>query len=91
MVEKRGQAVASIVRRSCNHDKVRGLGSAGDEPFTAGDDPFAVFLLGAGADHAGIRAAARRRLGHGESGFYLALDNRAQPPFLLCRRANARQ
>src|SRR6266566_557887 len=57
MGEKRGQAVASILRRSCNHDKMRGLGSTGNEPFAAGNDPFAVFLLGAGADHTGVRAA----------------------------------
>ena len=64
---------------------------AGDEPFAAADHPFAVFLLGKGADHARIGAAARRRLGHGEGRFDFALDDRPQPPFLLRRRAGARQ
>ncbi len=48
-------------------------------------------LLGRGADHGRIGAAARRRLGHGEGGFDLALDDRPQPPFLLRRRADTRQ
>src|SRR6516165_5433250 len=91
VIKKRGQPAAPIVRGSYDDDEMRRLARAGDEPFTAGDDPFAVFLLRARADHAGIRTAARRRLGHCEGRFHLALDDRAQPPFPLRRRADARQ
>ncbi len=63
----------------------------GDEPFVAVDHPVVAFLLGTGADHAGIGAAAGRRLGHGEGGTHLALDNRLEPFVLLRRRADARE
>ena len=91
VIEKRGEAAARIVRGARDDDEMRRFGGAGDEPFAAADHPFAVFLLGGGADHARIGAAARRRLGHGERGFHLALDHRPQPPLLLRRRADARE
>ena len=64
---------------------------AGDKPFVAADHPAAALLLRAGADHAGIGAAAGRRLGHGEGGTHLALDDRAQPALLLRAAADQRQ
>ncbi len=91
MVEERGQAAARIVGGARNEDVVRGAVGSGDEPLAAMDDPFATTALGAGADHAGIGAAAGRRLGHGEGRAHLALDDRAQPALLLGRRAGARQ
>src|SRR5262249_32605820 len=49
MVQKRGEATASVVRGACDKDEMRSLAGAGDEPFSPGDDPFAVFPLGARA------------------------------------------
>ena len=80
-----------IVRGARDQDEMRGAVRAGDEPFAPGDDPLAVAPLGAGADHAGIGAAARRRLGHGEGRAHLAVDDRPQPALLLRRRAGARE
>ncbi len=91
VIEKRGEAAARIVRGARDDDEMRRFGGAGDEPFAAADHPFAVLLFGGGADHARIGAAARRRLGHGERRFHLALDHRPQPPLLLRRRADTRE
>src|SRR5262249_54614852 len=91
VIEECAQAAAFVVGRSGDDDEMRRFAGPGDEPLAAADDPLAVLLLGARADHTGIRAAARRRLGHGEGRFYLALDHWPQPPFLLRRRARARQ
>src|SRR5262249_8637114 len=70
VVEKRRQAAALVVGGSGDDDEMRSFGGAGDEPLAPVNDPFAVFLLGARADHAGIGAAARRRFGHRERGFH---------------------
>ena len=91
VIEERREAAPRIVRGARDQDEMRRAVGAGDEPFAAVDHPFAVPAFGAGADHAGIGAAARRRLGHGEGRAHLALDDRAQPALLLGRRAGARE
>ena len=91
VIEKGGEPAALVVGSARDDDEMRRLRGAGDEPFAAADDPLAVSLFGRRADHGRIGAAARRRLGHGEGGFDLAFDDRPQPPFLLRRRADARQ
>src|SRR5271168_2519234 len=62
VIEERGQSAPLAVRSARDHDKMRGCRGAGDEPFAAADDPFAVSFLSMGADHARIGTAARRRL-----------------------------
>ena len=89
--QERGEAAPGIVGGARHQDEMRRAVGAGDEPFAAVDDPFAAAALGAGADHAGIGAAARRRLRHGKGGTHLAVDDRPQPALLLGRRAGARE
>ena len=91
VIEKGGEPAALVVGGARDDDEMRRFRGAGDEPFAAADDPFAAFLLGGGADHGRIGAAAGRRLGHGEGRFDLAFNDRPQPPFLLRRRADTRQ
>src|SRR5438045_8063314 len=82
MVEKSGEAAARIVGGARDQDEMVGYAGAGDEPLVAVDHPAVAFPLRAGADHAGIGAAAGRRLGHGERGAYRALDDRLEPALL---------
>src|SRR5262249_30545964 len=85
-----GEAATRIVGGARDEDEMIGDAGAGDEPLVTADDPAIALALGAGADHARIRAAAGRRLGHGEGRAHLALDDRPQPLLLLRRRADAR-
>ena len=86
-----GEPAARIVRGAGDDDEVLRHPGPGDEPFAALDDPPAAASGRPGADHAGIRAAARRRLGHGEGRADAAVDDRAQPAVLLCRRGDLGQ
>src|SRR6185437_299242 len=74
VIKKRGEAAPPVVGGAGDDDEVRGFAGTGDEPLAAADQPFAAGPLGEGADHARIGAAARRRLGHGEGRFDLAVD-----------------
>src|SRR5262249_57641631 len=85
MIEKGGEPAPSILRRARDEDEMIGDTGAGDEPFVAVDHPAVALLLRTRADHAGIGAATRRRLRHGESGAHLPLDDRLEP-FVLLRR-----
>src|SRR5262249_62028781 len=87
IVEEGGEAVALVVGGARHEDEMLGRAGAGDEPFAAADHPLASRPLGPRHDHARIRAAARRRLGHGERRLHLALDDRLEPTLLLRRRA----
>ena len=89
--QERGQAAARVVRGARDHDEVPCDARAGDEPFPPLDDPTAVPAAGARPDHARVRPAARRRLGHGEGRAHPALDDRPQPALLLGGRADRRQ
>ena len=77
-----------VVAGARQQDEMRGAVSAGDEPFAAGDDVFAALLLGLGADHRGIGAAAGRRLRHRERRAHFSLDDRLEPFLFLLRRAD---
>ena len=88
VIEERGQPAARIVRGARDQDEMRGAVGAGDEPFAPAHDVAVAFLLGAREHHAGIGAGAGMRLGHHEGRAHLALDDRAQPFFLLLRRAD---
>src|SRR5229473_2141564 len=90
VIEEGGEAAAGIVGGARDQDEMAGDAGAGDEPLAAVDHPAAALLLGAGPDHAGVGAAAGRRLGHGEGRAHVALDDRPEPSFLLRRGASAR-
>ena len=81
--EERGEPAARIVRGAREQNEMVGDARAGDEPLVAVDHPGVALLLRAGADHAGIGAAAGRGLGHGEGGAHLAVDDGSQPFVLL--------
>ncbi len=90
VIEERGQAAPRVVGGARDQDEMVGDAGAGDEPFVAVDHPAVALPLRAGADHAGIGAAARRGLGHGEGGPHLALDDGPEPSLLLRRRSDER-
>src|SRR5262249_5011551 len=54
VIEECGQAAALVVGGSGDDDEMRCLPGPGDEPLAAVNDPSAVFLLGARADHSRI-------------------------------------
>ena len=88
VIEEGGEAAARILGGARDQDEMRGAIGAGDEPFAPAHDVAVVALLGARQHHGGIGARAGMRLGHHEGRAHLALDDGAQPFFLLLGRAD---
>ncbi len=91
MKQKSREFASRIVGGARDQNEMVGNAGAGDEPLVAADHPAVALFLCTGTDHAGIGAAAGCRLGHRKGGAYVALDDRAQPLFLLSRRADKRE
>ena len=88
VIEEGGEATPRVLRRARHQDEVIGDAGPGDEPLVAVNDPAIAFLLRVGADHAGIGAAPRRGLSHGERGAHPALDDGLEPFVLLRWRSH---
>src|SRR5262249_28950194 len=66
VIEERGEPAPLVLGRARHDDEMLRRGGAGDEPLAPAYDPLVALALRARGDHAGIGAAARRRLAPGE-------------------------
>ena len=89
--EKRGKALALVVRRARDEDKMLRLAGPGDEPFTSENAPAAGSLFGARIHQRRIGARSAIGLGHGKRRTDAAVDDRREPAFLLRRRRDLRE
>ena len=74
-----------------DHDREGRVDGTRREPLVPIEHPAVAVAACRGADHAGVRAHARRGLGHGEGRADLAAQQRRQPAFALRRRGQVQQ